>query len=415
MRIRPLDFELEWRRAHPFPWGRNGTINPFVCHFGTSQHSTTETKTNDPWAPQQPYLTAGFAGAQNLLDQPPPQQQNPVAPFNGVQTGALDEIIRRASGGSPVASAATNFSTALQNGNFLNSNPGQGYFSSLAGSNLGLNNPGAAALSGIASGNSPGADILRTLSGSNPGVDNAGTAALTKFANGGYFSNGYSDDAAKSVMAKVVPQIAAQFNAGNAINNPLAARSAAEGATAALAPLEFQNQLQQEQLAQGAASTLANNKIAGSQAQGTFASLLDNLKLSAGSNLNTGAIAGGSLQATGAKGLSDSWQDTLAKMVQGNALAPQNQALNYADLDKMFGAGGAYQTQAQNEAGGQAATYNFSQMSPYQQLQAYMQAVTGSYGGTSSDTKPYYTNDTANTLGTITGAASTVATILPFL
>ena len=44
-----------------------------------------------------------------------------------------------------------------------------------------------------------------------------------------------------------------------------------------------------------------------------------------------------------------------------------------------------------------------------------MQAVTGSYGGTQSTQTPYYTNNTANTLGTITGGASALATILPFL
>jgi hypothetical protein len=390
MRIRPLDFDLEWRRAHPFPWGRAGAVNPFVCHFGTSEHTTTETQNKDPWGPQQPYLTQGFQMAGNLANQPPPQQQNPVAPFNDAQIGALTGIANTAGNGTPIPGAATNFGTSLLNGGYLNSNPSNGYFSSLANTNLGTNGPGA--------------DVLKYLVGTNPGTNNAGTAALAKFANGGYFSNGYSDDTAQSIMANVVPQIAAQFNRGGAINNPLAARSAAEGATAALAPLEYQNQQVQEQLAQGAASTLGSQAISGAQTQGTFAQLLQQL-----------GIQGGGLQATGASGLANNYQDTLAKMVQGQALAPQTQALSYADLNQLFGAGSAAQSQQQNEQSGQAATYNFSQMSPYQQLAAYMQAVTGNYGGTSTDTKPYFTNDTANTMGTVSGIGSLAATIIPFL
>jgi len=379
MRIRPLDFDQEWRRAHPIRWGRGDGINPFVCHFGTSEHTTTQTATNTPWAPQQPYLTAGFGQASNLLNQPAPQQQNPVAPFNADQLAALSGISSTAANGTPIPGAATIFGTDLLGGDYLNSNPGDGYFSSLAGTNLGLNGPGSSALAAAAAGNG------------------AGSNTLNNFANGSYFSNGYSDDTAQSIMADVVPQIAAQFNRGGAINNPLAARSAAEGATAALAPLEYQNQQTQEQLAQSAASTLAANQLAGASAA------------------NNSAISGGGLQATGATGLSGNYQDTIAKMVQGLALAPQTQGMSYADLQQLFGAGSAAQSQQQNEESGQAATYNFSQMSPYQQLQAYMQAITGVSSPSTATTTPYFTNDTANTLGTVSGIGSLAATIIPFL
>lgn len=353
MRVEPLDFEIHWRRAHPFSWGRNGRVNPFICHFGTSSHTTTETKNNDPWAPQQPYLQAGFGAAQGLLDNPLPQQQNPVAPFNSTESSSLQAIINQAmGGGSPVTGAGVNFGADLLNGSYFN-NPANSYFSSLAGS--------------------------------NPATGAPGSDALSKFANGGYFSNGYSDDVAKNVMAQVIPQVSTAFNRGNSLNNPQAARSAAEGVTSALAPLEYSNYQTQEQLAQNAASTL------GSQ-----------------------SLAGKGLQLQGAQGLSSSFQDTLAKMVQGLALAPSTQNLSYGDMSQAFNAGQAQQTQAQNEAGGQAASYNFSQMAPYQQLQAYMQAISGNYGGTSTDTKPYYTNDTANTFGTASGIAS-LAMAIPFL
>lgn len=456
MRVEPLDFEIHWRRAHPFPWGRNGRVNPFVCHFGTSSHTTTETQKNDPWAPQQPYLTQGFGLAQNLVNSPLPQQQNPVAPFNGAQDSALNSIISRAMGGTPIANSATGFANDLESGDYLNANPANGFFSSLAGNNIGLNNPGASVLQGIAGSNpannlpgnatlgyfannnvgsgGPGAGTLARLSSRNLGVANGGTPALQDYANGSYFSNGYSDDTAQNVMSQVVPQIASIFNRGNNVNNPALARAAASGVTSALAPLEYQNYQTQEQLQQQAAQNIASNTITGANSQGTFAKMLSDLGLSganisadaakslntgsltgtgqqigAASTLSGGAVSGAGVQAQGATGLANNWQDTLAKMVQGNALAPQNQALSFADMQQLFNAGSAQQTQAQNEASGNAASYNFSQMAPYQQLAAYMGAVTGNMGNTQTTTKPYYTNDTANTLGTMSSLGSLAA------
>lgn len=394
MRVEPLDFDLHWRRAHPFPWGRNDAINPFVCHFGTSQGSSTQTTTqnNTPWSAQQPYLTTGFSTAQNLLNQPAPQQQNPVAPLNDTENSALSGIIDQANAGSSIIPAANNFATNLQNGDYLNSNPSSGYFTSLAGSNLGLSNPGATDLTAIA--------------GSNPGTNLPGSSTLQNYANGGYFSNAYSDPTATSIESQVIPQVAAAFNGGNDINNPSAAFAAGQGVTNALAPIEYQNYQTQEGLQQQAANTLGANSLAGS-----------NIQAGAANNLNSGALSGGNLQATAAEGISQPYQQTLTSMVQGNALAPQDQSLNYSDLNEQLAAGQTQQTQAQNQATGAASTYNFSQMSPYEQLAAYMQAVTGSYGGTQSGstTTPYYTNQTANTLGDVTGAASIASALIPFL
>lgn len=380
MRVEPLDFEIHWRRAHPFPWGRQGVINPFVCHFGTSEHTTTQTTNNAPWTAQQPYLTSGFSDASNLLNSPPPTQTNTVAPLTPDQQQAISGIAGQASSGTPITGAATGFDTSLENGAYLNANPANGYFSSLAGNNLGLTGPGSSTLSSFANGGG------------------AGTSTLNNFANGGYFSNGYSDDTAQNIMSQVVPQIASQFNGGNSVNNPQLARSAAAGVTSALAPLEYQNQQTQEQLAQNAASTLGTEQLTGA------------------TGANNSAIAGAGVQATGASGLGTNFNSGLTSMVQGNALAPQNQALSYADLQQLFNAGGAQQTQNQNVASASDASANFAQMSPYQQLQAYMSAVTGGIqGGTSATTTPYFTNNTANTLGTVAGGASLLSTALPFL
>lgn len=377
LRSRLLDTVTEWRRRWDFDPSHE-VINPFVCHFGTSEHTTTQTtqQNNQPWAPQQPYLTSGFADAQNLLNGAPPQQQNPVAPLNSTENSALTGITNQAAAGTPITNAATGFATDLENGDYLNSNPANGYFSSLAGSNIGLTGPGATTLQNFANGGG------------------AGSSTLQDYANGGYFSNGYSDDTAKTIAAQVIPQVAASFNRGNSINNPAAAFTAGQGVTAALAPIEYQNQQTQEQLQQQAADQLGANALTGA------------------SGLESGGISGAGVEATGASGLASNYNSGINSMVQGNALAPQNQALSYADLQQMFGAGQAQQQQEQNTESGQAATYNFSQLSPYQQLQSYMQAITGGINGgssTGSTTTPYYTNDTANTLGTVSSLGSLAA------
>lgn len=372
IRFKPTDPMIAWRTAYPFEDGRHGVFNYAICHFGTSQKSTTQTTQSAPWTAQQPYLTSGFTDASNLLNQPAPTQSNPVAPLNNTENTALSGITNLAAAGTPITGAATNFDTNLENGAYLNSNPALGYFQSLAGSNLGLSNPGASTLESFANGGG------------------AGSGTLNNYANGSYFSgNNYTDQTAQSVLSQVVPQVGAAFNRGNAINNPAAAYAASQGATAALAPIEYQNYQQQEQLQQNAASTLGANALTGAN------------------SLESGALQGGNLQATAATGISNPYQSTLQSMVQGNALAPQNQGLSYADLQQMLGAGQTQQAQTQAQESGQAATQNFAQLSPYQQLQAYMSAITGGVtGSTGSTTTPYFVNNTANTLGAITGGAS---------
>ncbi len=58
--------------------------------------------------------------------------------------------------------------------------------------------------------------------------------------NGKYLnSNPYMDQTAQSVLSQVVPQIQSQFVHGNSMSNPAAAYATAQGATSALAPIEY--------------------------------------------------------------------------------------------------------------------------------------------------------------------------------
>lgn len=375
LRFKAIEPALVTRGCYPFEDGWQGVHSPFVCYFGSTPKNvtTTSTSTSTPWGPQQPFLQSGFNFAGDLLGQAAPQQIYPVAPFNDTQLSALSGITGLAAGGTPITAAATGFDTNLENGAFLGSNPALGYFSSLAGNNIGLNNPGATALTGLAVGTGPG------------------QAALGSYANGNFLnSNPYQDPTAQSIEAQVIPQIASAFNNGNNVNNPAMAYAAGQGVTAALAPIEYQNYQTQEGLQQGAANSLANTAAG------------------AGTSLNSGAISGGNLQATGAEGISQPYQQTLTNMVQGNLAAPGNQALSYADLGQLLNAGTIQQQQAQAGLSGAAQSYNYSQLSPYQQLAAYMQAVNGAYGGTTSGTQttPYFSNGMASGIGGVLGLNS---------
>lgn len=463
LRFKAIEPALVTRGHYPFEDGWHGIHNPFVCHFGSSTKDVTSTSTNTaaPWTPQQQSLETGFNTAGNLLSQLAPAQTYPIAPLNSTQTTALQGITNQATAGTPITGAANTFDTNLENGQYLNSNPSLSYFQQLANSNLGLSNPGATTLQGIEESNpaaslagnpaltglantnvgqtAPGASTLASLSGVNPGVTNAGTGTLTSYANGANLnSNPYQDPTAQSIEAQVIPQVASAFNNGNNVNNPDMAYAAANGVTAALAPVEYQNYQTQEGLQTNAANSLASNTIAGANSQGTFANLAGQLSLGgsglsenaanalntssltgtdlqsgAASSLTNSALSGGNLQATAAEGISQPYQSTLSNMVQGNAIAPTDQALSYADLDQMLGAGTTQQQQAQNVLTGGANTAYSSAESPYAQLAAYMQAVGGNYGGTTSGTAttPYFTNTASSDLAGATGGLSLLGTL----
>lgn len=362
IRFKPIDGEIGRRGVAIFEDRWRGIFNPFLCHFGgggntsttganglptagsTSNGSggtTTSTTQNAPWAGVQPSLTAGFNAAGQLLSSPAPQQFYPIASFNDLQNSALTGIGNIASNGTPISSSAPNFANNLESGAYLGANPSSSFFSSLAG-------------------------------GSGLGQD-----TLNSYAKGNYLNGPNSDGVAQNIMSQVVPQISSVFNKGNSINNPQAARSAAEGVTSALAPIEYQNYQTQEQLQQGAAGVL------------------------------------GQEQNAGATGLSQPFQQTLNNMVQGNALAPQNQALSYADMEKLLGAGTTAQGQQQNILTGASQSANYAQLSPYQQLQAYISAINGgNYGTSSSTTAPYFTNPTANFFGSALGGAQLGSALL---
>lgn len=171
-------------------------------------------------------------------------------------------------------------------------------------------------------------------------ANNPATAAATGYFSdlmGGKYlnSNPYQDQTAQSVLSKVIPAVSSQFVQGNNMGSSAAPYAVSQGATAALAPIEYQN-----------------------------------------------------------------YQDQLANMTKGLALAPQTQQMPYNDLSQMLHAGTLQQGQNQAQLSDLVNRWNFNQQAPYTALQNYQNMVSGNYGGTQT------TQQNTNPLSSIMGFMS---------
>src|SRR6185437_1600794 len=187
------------------------------CGFGNQPSGQTTTTTNTtPWVQQQPYLEQAMSGAQTLYNNYVPQYYpgGTYSPQTGAQTQALNDVYGLASNPSPVTAPATNFSSSLLSGDYLN-NPGSMFEMPIA--------------SGAATANLPGSQTLNAYASGLP--ENTQTNALVN-----------------SIESQVEPGIMSQFVQGNDLNNPAAAYSVAQGVTSALAPSLFSNFQAQEGL-----------------------------------------------------------------------------------------------------------------------------------------------------------------------
>lgn len=207
--------------------------------------------------------------------------------------------------------------------------PLQPYLKQAFGQAQNLYNTGAKQVAPFNSAESGALTGMENLGANGVPITDAAMNFGTNLENGNYLnSNPYQDQTAQTVLSQVVPGIESQFAKGGALNNPMAAFATAQGATSALAPIEYQN-----------------------------------------------------------------YQDTLGKMVQGEALAPQTQQLPFQQLQQEFGAGQTQQGQTQQQLD-----------LPFTQLQSYLSSLQGSYG--SETTQPYFQNSAAGALGGLMGLQS---------
>ncbi len=181
--------------------------------------------------------------------------------------------------------------------------------------------------------------------------------ALQSYMSGarlGGAGNPYTDALSRSVMSRVVPGIQAQFINGGVLSSPEAARATAAGATSALAPLLFQQQQQEEQ-----------NQIAASQQSAQR-------RQAAGTGLQT------------------AWSGDTNDVLRALAIAPQTATAAYLPYERQLEAANVAQQSYQQFINDQMQRWNFAQELPYQQLNNYIGAVTGNYGGTSTLVQPYF-------------------------
>src|SRR5215472_12522946 len=119
------------------------------------QTTTTQTQNTQPWSTQIPYLQQAFQGAQNLYQNYTPQYYpaSTVSPINELQNLPLGnfESLTKYLTGAPLMDTLG----ALQNittGGAFSGNPAVSPLTTMAGTNIGLNNPGASTLGYFASG-----------------------------------------------------------------------------------------------------------------------------------------------------------------------------------------------------------------------------------------------------------------------
>ncbi|MEJ0071181.1 MAG: hypothetical protein WDO24_23310 [Pseudomonadota bacterium] len=195
-------------------------------------------------------------------------------------------------------------------------------------------------------------------------ASNPGLSALSPFLSGSYtdpMSNPNVANTVTELTSKAVPGVVSQFVAGGDLNNPAMAYATAQGATDAIAPY------------------LSSLYSTGMQNQLTAAQ-------DAGSLYNQG----------------------VQTATQGLAMAPQTAQLPFVAPNQEYQAGTLEQNQNQAQLNAAIQAWNYNQTLPENMDNWLASIAYGAPGGTSTMTTPMYSNDTNNTLGTISSAASTV-------
>lgn len=125
-----------------------------------------------------------------------------------------------------------------------------------------------------------------------------------------------------------------------------------------------------------------------------------------GSGAAANALASALADQTG-KLAYQNYGDERARQMQTMGLSPSISGTDLRNLTTAAAAGQGLQDQQQQQITADKARYDYYQQLPQQQLQNYANiALQPTAGGTSSSTQPYFQNQTANTLGLLSGLGS---------
>lgn len=97
--------------------------------------------------------------------------------------------------------------------------------------------------------------------------------------------------------------------------------------------------------------------------------------------------------------------------LQAAAIAPQTQAMPYTDISQLANAGATQDAYNQSQINAGVNEYNYNQNLPYNSLANYLGLTSGNYGGSSTQTSPYYGNSTLSGIGTGLQAAGSAVSL----
>lgn len=193
---------------------------------------------------------------------------------------------------------------------------------------------------------------------------NQGNSVLSKELSSDYLNPWNSPSfqtVVNNTLASAIPAATSSFTNGNRGNSGLETRAATMAATDAVGGLA-QNQYQANQAIQNSAQQQAANDYLTQQ----------------------------------------------GNQVKMASLAPLIDQTSMNDLTQALQASGLSQQDAQNQIQAAMQAYNYQQMLPWNQLGLYENAVngTGSPGGTTSTSQPYFSNTASNIMGGLSSAAA---------
>lgn len=97
--------------------------------------------------------------------------------------------------------------------------------------------------------------------------------------------------------------------------------------------------------------------------------------------------------------------------IKGMLYAPDLANQDYYDIDQLSSVGDYKTNLAQQQIDADMTKYNYNANKPLNAIQQYMDLIQGNYGGTSTQSNPYYRNSAGSALGTVAQGAGALASI----
>ena len=123
-------------------------------------------------------------------------------------------------------------------------------------------------------------------------------------------------------------------------------------------------------------------------------------------------MGGQNAQTNALSALGTTYGQSVDQVIKALGLYPQTAAGTLTGAQAVTSAGQQQQAQTQQAINDQIQRWNYQQTSPFTNLNQFLAQISGNYGGTSSQSNPYYLNQGANALSGALGGAALGSTIL---